>query len=231
MIGETARIGSDCIILHGVTLGGVGKHIADITDAHCSCMNASMAGRRHPTVGSGVLVGCNATILGPICIGDGAKIGSASVVLKSVPARCTAVGSPARIIGRSHHATTDTEDAIKAPIIEYSKVGAEPAPDENLYSVVYLRTWTLWADCIDIFSVVKDDENATISMASAIKIWAAKVSVTENEIPINFLQKAFRSLNVADPSSGEEVSAKELEVAIITHIKDIEDSYHYSYQI
>ena len=81
VIGETAEIGDNVTIYHGVTLGGTGKD----------------KGKRHPTVGNNVIIGCGAKILGPISIGDGAKIGANSVVLKDVPKGKTAVGIPAVI--------------------------------------------------------------------------------------------------------------------------------------
>ena len=81
VIGETAGIGDNVTIYHGVTLGGTGKD----------------KGKRHPTIGNNVIIGCGAKILGPISIGDGAKIGANSVVLKNVPKGKTAVGIPAVI--------------------------------------------------------------------------------------------------------------------------------------
>ncbi|WJX64943.1 serine O-acetyltransferase [Trifolium repens] len=83
VVGETAVIGNDVSILHGVTLGGTGK-------AH---------GDRHPKIGDGVLIGAGTCILGNIKIGDGAKIGAGSVVIKDVPARTTVVGNPAKLVG------------------------------------------------------------------------------------------------------------------------------------
>ncbi|XP_044497405.1 serine acetyltransferase 1, chloroplastic-like [Mangifera indica] len=83
VIGETAVIGDNVSILHNVTLGGTGK----------------ASGDRHPKIGDGVLIGAGTCILGNIRIGDGAKVGAGSVVLKDVPARTTAVGNPARLIG------------------------------------------------------------------------------------------------------------------------------------
>lgn len=83
VIGETAVIGDNVSILHNVTLGGTGK----------------MSGDRHPKLGNGVLIGAGTSILGNVRIGDGAKIGAGSVVLKEVPARTTAVGNPARLVG------------------------------------------------------------------------------------------------------------------------------------
>jgi serine O-acetyltransferase len=82
VIGETAEIGDDCTLYHGVTLGGVSWN----------------KGKRHPTLGKGVVVGAGAKILGPFEVGDGAKVGSNSVVVKAVPAGATVVGIPARIV-------------------------------------------------------------------------------------------------------------------------------------
>ncbi|MCC6868024.1 MAG: serine O-acetyltransferase [Burkholderiales bacterium] len=83
VIGETAIIGDDCTLYHGVTLGGTSWH----------------KGKRHPTLGRGVIVGAGAKILGPILIADDAKIGSNAVVVRDVPTGATAVGIPARIVG------------------------------------------------------------------------------------------------------------------------------------
>lgn len=82
VIGETAEIGDDCTLYHGVTLGGT----------------SWSKGKRHPTLGKGVVVGAGAKILGPITVGDGAKIGSNAVVVKEVPPGATAIGIPARIV-------------------------------------------------------------------------------------------------------------------------------------
>lgn len=82
VIGETAEIGDDCTLYHGVTLGGTSWN----------------KGKRHPTLGRGVVVGAGAKILGPITIGDGARIGSNAVVLKEVPAGATVIGIPARVV-------------------------------------------------------------------------------------------------------------------------------------
>lgn len=82
VIGETTEIGDNVTLYQGVTLGGTGKD----------------TGKRHPTLGSDVVVGAGAKILGPIKIGTGSKIGANAVVLKDVVAKSTAVGIPARII-------------------------------------------------------------------------------------------------------------------------------------
>ena len=82
VIGETAVVGDDVSMLHGVTLGGTG----------------AVRGDRHPKIGKGVLLGAGAKVLGNILIGDYAKIASGSVVLKPVPTGCTAAGVPARLV-------------------------------------------------------------------------------------------------------------------------------------
>ena len=82
VVGETAEIGDGCTLYHGVTLGGVSWN----------------KGKRHPTLGKNVVVGAGAKILGPFIVGEGAKIGSNSVVVKAVPAGATVVGIPGRIV-------------------------------------------------------------------------------------------------------------------------------------
>jgi len=82
VIGETAEIGDDVTLYHGVTLGGT----------------SWAKGKRHPTLGNGVVIGAGAKILGPITIGEGAKIGANAVVLKDVPANAVVVGVPGRIV-------------------------------------------------------------------------------------------------------------------------------------
>ncbi len=82
VFGETAEIGNNCTIYHGVTLGGTGKD----------------TGKRHPTLGDNVLIGAGTKVLGPVYIGDNARIGAGSVVLKNLPANCTAVGVPAEVV-------------------------------------------------------------------------------------------------------------------------------------
>ena len=82
VIGETSVIGDDCTLYHGVTLGGTSWN----------------KGKRHPTLGAGVVIGAGAKVLGPITLGDGARVGSNAVVVKDVPSGATAVGIPARIL-------------------------------------------------------------------------------------------------------------------------------------
>jgi len=85
VVGETAVIGDECTLYHGVTLGGTSWN----------------KGKRHPTLENGVVIGAGAKVLGPITIGVNAKIGSNAVVVKDVPANATAVGIPARILDQA----------------------------------------------------------------------------------------------------------------------------------
>jgi serine O-acetyltransferase len=80
VIGETTEIGEDVTLYQGVTLGGTGKE----------------TGKRHPTVQDGVIVGTGARVLGPVVIGEGAKLGAGAIVIKDVPANSTVVGNPGR---------------------------------------------------------------------------------------------------------------------------------------
>ncbi len=93
VIGETAIVGDECLIYHGVTLGGKVARAREETQ-----------GRRHPAVGHHVTIGAGATLLGPITIGDGATIGALSVVLDDVPPGALAVGIPAKVKKRSRRA-------------------------------------------------------------------------------------------------------------------------------
>ena len=82
VIGETAEIGDDCLIYHGVTLGGTGKDV----------------GKRHPTIGNNVLVSTGAKVLGPINVGDNSRVAANAVVLSDIPENSTAVGIPAKVV-------------------------------------------------------------------------------------------------------------------------------------
>jgi serine O-acetyltransferase len=93
VIGETTEIGNDVTLYHGVTLGGT----------------SWTKGKRHPTLGDGVIVGAGAKILGPIEIGKGAKVGSNSVVTKEVPDGATVVGIPGRIVSNQKGVKSNTE--------------------------------------------------------------------------------------------------------------------------
>ena len=106
VIGETAEVGDDCLIYHGVTLGGTGKD----------------QGKRHPTIGNNVLISTGAKVLGPFKVGDNSRIAANAVVLSEVPPDATAVGIPAQIVriaGRStHYADEVDQTSVKSPTLE-----------------------------------------------------------------------------------------------------------------
>ena len=99
VIGETAEIGDDVLIYQGVTLGGTGKHL----------------GKRHPTIGNGVMISSGAKVLGPFKVGDNSRIAAGAVVLDEVPENCTVVGVPARIVRRNGQKVTCDLDQIHVP--------------------------------------------------------------------------------------------------------------------
>jgi len=113
VIGETSEIGDDVLVYQGVTLGGTGKD----------------TGKRHPTIGDGVVIGTGATILGNIRIGDHVKIGAGSVVVHPVPDHSTVVGVPGRVVGDDEEfeplAHGDLPDPEGRAIDELSKRVAE----------------------------------------------------------------------------------------------------------
>jgi len=117
VIGETAELGDECTLYHGVTLGGTTWN----------------KGKRHPTLGRGVVIGAGAKLLGPIVVGDGAKVGSNAVLVKDVPPGATAVGIPARIILDEQDKTRE-EKAAKLGFSAYA-VSAK-AEDDPLAKAV-----------------------------------------------------------------------------------------------
>jgi len=131
VIGETTEIGDDVLLYHGVTLGGTGKD----------------QGKRHPTIGNGVMIACGAKVLGPFKVGDGARIASNAVVLSEIPAEATAVGVPARVVriaGEKKNYAADVDpihitdpvqkelQAISSRLEWLEKLMDEQAKSENL---------------------------------------------------------------------------------------------------
>ena len=103
VIGETAEIGEDVLIYQGVVLGGT----------------SLKKGKRHPTLGNNVVIGTGAVVLGAISVGDGARIGSGSVVVKSVPPGATVVGIPGRVVEDRHRPLLDLEHGkLPDPVAE-----------------------------------------------------------------------------------------------------------------
>ncbi|MCM1128849.1 MAG: serine O-acetyltransferase [Alistipes senegalensis] len=116
VIGETAEVGDDCTIYQGVTLGGT---------------SLAEGKKRHPTLGSGVIVGAGAQLLGNFTVGENAKVGSNAVVVREIPAGATAVGNPARIILQ-----TDRERENDAASRLFSSYGIAPKGDDPLYKAL-----------------------------------------------------------------------------------------------
>jgi len=116
VIGETAEIGNDCTLYHGVTLGGT----------------SWQAGKRHPTLGNNVVVGAGAKILGPIKINDNARIGSNAVVVKEVHEDTTVVGVPGReVVRRTNKQKNRAEVAKKMGFDAYGATKDMPDPVAN----------------------------------------------------------------------------------------------------
>jgi serine O-acetyltransferase len=119
VIGETAEIGDDCLLYHGVTLGGTGKD----------------RGKRHPTLHEGVVIGAGAAVLGNIVLGRNVKVGAGSVVVTSVPDNATVVGIPARIVGmdlKLHADVLDHADLIDPIMSKINALQAELRTAEEM---------------------------------------------------------------------------------------------------
>ena len=123
IIGETAELGDNITLYQGVTLGGTGKE----------------QGKRHPTLGDNVMVSAGAKVLGSFKIGENSKIGAGSVVLKEVPANCTVVGVPGRIV---------KQDGAKIPRMDMNQVessGPDPAmTSKNFRLITCVCIKSLW---------------------------------------------------------------------------------------
>ncbi len=117
VIGETAEIGDDCTLYHGVTLGGTSWN----------------KGKRHPTLERGVVIGAGAKVLGPIIIREGAKVGSNAVVVREVPVGATAVGIPARIIEPGREAARQE----KAENLGFSAYAVSRSEDDPLSQAIH----------------------------------------------------------------------------------------------
>jgi len=126
VIGETAIVGDYALIYQGVTLGGTGKE----------------SGKRHPTLGENVVVGAGAKVLGNLTIGDDVRIGAGSVVLRDVPANCTVVGIPGRVVYRSgvkvapleHGNLPDSEAKVIRTLLDRIEALEEQVQTLNLQS-------------------------------------------------------------------------------------------------
>ena len=130
VIGETAEVGDDVTLYHGVTLGGVSLN----------------KGKRHPTLGNNVVVGSGAKILGPFRVGDNSKIGSNSVVVKEVPDNSTVVGIPGRIV----------TDVNKKSDFQHNKL---PDPVLNAINCVVDRVVEMEKEIIELKQRIDENES------------------------------------------------------------------------
>lgn len=170
VIGETAIVGDSALIYQGVTLGGTGKE----------------TGKRHPTLGTGVIVGAGAKVLGNIQLGNNVRVGAGSVVLREVPSDCTVVGIPGRIVYRSgervdpleHGRLPDSEalairalvdriDALENELAEIKSAGEAMADVDRLVPVGAGRVdqeamlaRALQMECKDRGGTAKEDKDA-----------------------------------------------------------------------
>jgi len=124
VIGETAEIGDNCTLYQGVTLGGTGKD----------------TGKRHPTLGNNVMVGCGAKVLGPFKIGDNSKIAANAVVLNEIPADSTAVGIPAKVVKTAGKRINEELDQIHVPDPVANEIGALKARVAELEKILMVFT-------------------------------------------------------------------------------------------
>ncbi|MCB1177190.1 MAG: serine O-acetyltransferase [Leptospiraceae bacterium] len=140
VIGETTVIGKGCLIFQGVTLGGTGKE----------------TGKRHPTLGEHVVVGAGAKVLGNITINNNVRIGAGSVVMRDVPANCTVVGIPGRVV------KSDNKELTEENILNH---GEMPDPVARVFSIIMEKMETMQQEIVTISNsellskkLHKDDE-------------------------------------------------------------------------
>ncbi|TGL15120.1 serine O-acetyltransferase [Leptospira meyeri] len=118
VIGETAIVGSGSLIFQGVTLGGTGKE----------------SGKRHPTIGKNVVIGAGAKVLGNIIVEDHVRVGAGSVVMRNVPAGCTVVGIPGKVVKAGEIASDSVEQ-----MLEHNQM---PDPIAKVFSVLLEKVET-----------------------------------------------------------------------------------------
>ncbi len=163
VIGETAEIGDDCTLYHGVTLGGTTWHKE----------------KRHPTLGKNVVVGAGAKILGPITIGDNARVGSNSVVVKDVPAGATVVGIPGRVIGpKKEDAKTQAREAM-AKKLGFEAYGQSPEMPDPVAHAIDLM--------LDHMHVV---DNKMKILSSALEKAGINVNLEMPQLDVNNLEES-----------------------------------------
>ena len=155
VIGETAEIGDDCTLYHGVTLGGTTWE----------------KGKRHPTLENGVVIGAGAKVLGPITIGANARIGSNAVVVRDVPINATVVGIPGRVVQAVDEKFRQrAETARKLGFDAYGQVPNMPDPVSQALD--------------SLLDHARDVENEIAQLRSRVEV-AETVARAANETPVN----------------------------------------------
>jgi serine O-acetyltransferase len=162
VIGETAEIGDDCTLYHGVTLGGT----------------TWRKEKRHPTLGNNVVVGAGAKILGPITVGDNARVGSNSVVVKDVPAGATVVGIPGRVIGPRKQDTKSQLREAMAKKLGFDAYGQSPEMPDPVAQAIDLM--------LDHMHVV---DNKMKILSSALEKAGIKVNLEMPQLDVNNLEE------------------------------------------
>jgi len=162
VIGETAEIGDDCTLYHGVTLGGT----------------TWRKEKRHPTLGNNVVVGAGAKILGPITVGDNARSGSNSVVVKDVPAGATVVGIPGRVIGPRKQDTKSQLREAMAKKLGFDAYGQSPEMPDPVAQAIDLM--------LDHMHVV---DNKMKILSSALEKAGIKVNLEMPQLDVNNLEE------------------------------------------
>ncbi|MCR4333394.1 MAG: serine O-acetyltransferase [Sulfuricaulis sp.] len=162
VIGETAEIGDDCTLYHGVTLGGT----------------TWRKEKRHPTLGNNVVVGAGAKILGPISVGDNARVGSNSVVVKDVPAGATVVGIPGRVIGPRKQDTKSQLREAMAKKLGFDAYGQSPEMPDPVAQAIDLM--------LDHMHVV---DNKMKILSSALEKAGIKVNLEMPQLDVNNLEE------------------------------------------
>ena len=191
VIGETAKIGDDVTLYHGVTLGGVSLG----------------QGKRHPTLEDGVIVGAGAKVLGPFTVGKNAKIGSNAVVVKEVPAEATMVGNAARMIAASTEA--DSESSAQDKPQETSTNSVPDCPDGNKNYANQLNTKRL-SERVDFTAYGLDPDSEDPVAEAFSKVLS---HIQQSETRINELQTALCKLDPTfKPKDCVKLSVDELEV-------------------
>jgi serine O-acetyltransferase len=143
VIGETSEVGNDCTLYHGVTLGGT----------------SWQKGKRHPTLGNNVVVGAGAKVLGPITLGEGARVGSNAVVVKDVPPGATVVGIPGRIIGEPDvKQVRRVEIAKKIGFEQYGTSQDMPDPVAEALEMLFTHVRALEADVARLRTTVPSQQ-------------------------------------------------------------------------